>query len=136
MDSPLVFYAKMLGVLAVLTLVVGFNVAVWGLHRHPMPQVLYVPNADPIRGRALIERYGCGSCHVVPGIRSAVGEVGPRLDRLNRQTYIAGVLPNTPENMIVWIADPKTADPRTAMPDLGVTPEEARDIAAYLYRTR
>ena len=48
--------------------------------------------------------------------------------------YIAGELPNSPENAIRWIRDPKRVEPGTVMPDLGVTTAEARDIAAYLYR--
>ena len=50
--------------------------------------------------------------------------------------YIAGVLPNTPDALIRWIMDPRDVDPKTAMPDLGVTSHDARDIAAYLYSRR
>jgi cytochrome c len=134
MDSPLTFYAKLLGLFAVLIAVVGFNVAVWGLHRQPTPPALYVPGARPERGQELLQKYGCGACHTVPGVRGAAGKVGPRLDRVKEQVYIAGVLPNTPQNLAFWITNPKKADPQTAMPDLDVTEQDARDIAAYLYR--
>jgi cytochrome c1 len=50
------------------------------------------------------------------------------------QAYIAGVLPNTRENLVYWILEPHKVDPLTAMPDLGVTEEQARDMAAFLYR--
>jgi cytochrome c2 len=133
MDSPLKFYAKLLGLFAVLIMVVGFNVAVWGLHRQPTPPALYVPGASPERGRLLIQEQGCGACHTIPGIRGAAGKVGPRLDRVKQQIYVAGVLPNTPQNLTFWISNPKKADPRTAMPDLGISEDDARDIAAYLY---
>lgn len=89
--------------------------------------------ADPQQGRVAIMEYGCGSCHEIPGIREADGRVGPRLDRLTEQSYIAGVLANTPENLVVWIQDPRDVNPLTAMPDLGVSEDEARNIAAYLY---
>ena len=39
----------------------------------------------------------------------------------------------TPENLIRWVIAPREVDPRTAMPDVGVSPADARDIAAYLY---
>lgn len=133
MDSPLMLYTKLLALLVLLVMMVGFNVAVWGLHRQPTSPRLYVPGADPERGRALITSLGCGACHTAPGVRSAVGNVGPRLDRLKHQIYIAGVVENNPQNLISWIANPKQHDPRTAMPDLGVQDNEARDIAAYLY---
>lgn len=134
MVSSLKFYARMLGLFVVLLAVVGFNVAVWGLHRHPASPTLYVPGASPERGRELIHEYSCGACHVVPGVRGANGNVGPRLDRVGEQVYVAGVLTNTPRNLTFWIVDPKIANPLTAMPDLGVSEEDARDIAAYLYR--
>jgi cytochrome c2 len=134
MDSPLIFYGKLLALFAVLMVVVGFNVAVWGLHRHPTPPAWYVLGASSERGRMLIQEYGCGACHTIPGIRGATGNVGPRLDRVKEQVYVAGVLPNTPQNLIFWISSPKKADPQTAMPDLGISEDDARDIAAYLYR--
>jgi hypothetical protein len=47
--------------------------------------------------------------------------------------YIAGVLSNTPENLVRWIEDPPAVDPLTAMPNLGVAVPSARDMASYLY---
>jgi hypothetical protein len=35
--------------------------------------------------------------------------------------------------MIRWLRDPQEVNPRSAMPDLGVSERDARDIAAYLY---
>jgi cytochrome c len=133
MNSPLKLYAAMLALFALLTGVIGFNMAVWGLHRHPTQGVWHVSGANPERGRALIRKHGCGACHVVPGVGGAVGMVGPQLDRMRDQIYVGGVLPHTPENLTFWIANPKQADPLTAMPDLGVSEADARDMAAYLY---
>jgi cytochrome c oxidase assembly factor CtaG/cytochrome c2 len=93
-------------------------------------------NADPGRGRIAARRYGCGSCHAIPGITGAVGMVGPPLGQISQRVYIAGVLPNEPDNMIRWIENPPAIDPKTAMPNVGVTPRDARDIAAYLYTLR
>lgn len=88
--------------------------------------------ADRHLGRELIAEYGCGSCHAIPGVENADGIVGPPLDNIGARKIIAGRLANTPENMILWITDPQEVDPGNAMPDMGVTEEEAQHIAAYL----
>jgi cytochrome c2 len=91
---------------------------------------------DAERGRELIRAYGCGTCHDVPGVTGADGLVGPPLGGIASRSYIGGVLPNAPENLIHWIQDPKSVDSLTAMPNVGVTPADARHIAAYLYTLR
>ena len=91
---------------------------------------------DPTHGAQVIERYGCGGCHTIPGVRGARGLVGPPLLWWSRRTFIAGELPNTPENLVRWIRAPQSVEPHTAMPALGVTDQEARDVAAYLYTLR
>lgn len=91
---------------------------------------------DVRRGAAAVARYGCGSCHVIPGISGATGLAGPPLSGIGNRIYIAGVLQNTPENMIRWIKDPKAVDDKTVMPNVGVTQEDAMDIAGYLYTLR
>lgn len=91
---------------------------------------------EPSRGKVAIARYGCGSCHEIPGVSAASGLVGPPLHSIADRTYLAGHLPNTPQNMMRWIQDPQSADPGTAMPDMNVTGQDARDITAYLYTLR
>lgn len=91
---------------------------------------------DAKRGAAAIERYGCGSCHVIPGISGAVGKVGPPLTGIGYRVYLAGELQNTPDNMMRWIRDPQGINPKTLMPNVGVTDKDARDIAGYLYTLR
>ena len=88
---------------------------------------------DPEQGRTAVRRYGCGTCHEAGGVPGADGLVGPPLDGLGARAYVAGVLTNTPQNLVRWIESPREIDPLTAMPDLGVTPDDARDIAAFLY---
>jgi cytochrome c len=92
-----------------------------------------VPNGDPGRGAELISRYGCGSCHTVPGVKGADGLVGPPLTRFGSRSYIAGELVNSGPNLQRWIMDPQGVEPGTAMPNLGVTATDAQDIAAYLF---
>ena len=88
---------------------------------------------DPQKGRAAISRYGCGACHTVPGIKGAEALVAPSLEHVASRSHVAGVLPNTPGNMARWIQDPPGVDRLTAMPNLGVTDSDARDIVGYLY---
>ncbi|MFC0531705.1 c-type cytochrome [Phytohabitans kaempferiae] len=98
----------------------------------PPPPPAEVTSGDPVRGAELIGRYGCGTCHEVPGVRGADGMVGPPLTRFGSRSYIAGHLVNTGPNLWRWITDPQGVDPGTAMPDVGVTDADARDIVAYL----
>ena len=91
---------------------------------------------DPDRAPPIMILYGCAGCHTIGGVKRAVGLVGPPLADIRRRMYIGGVLENTPENLIGWIVNPKAADPNTAMPVTGISPEEARHVAAYLYALR
>jgi cytochrome c len=92
-----------------------------------------VPGGDPARGKIQIAAYGCGSCHVIPGVSGARGLVGPPLTQFAYRAFIAGEAPNNSEFLIRWITVPQSIEPGTAMPNLGVSEGQARDIAAYLY---
>jgi len=91
---------------------------------------------SPAKGKVAIDHYGCASCHIIPGVRGPRGLVGPPLTQISQRAYIGGVLTNTPENMIRWLQNPHNVDPKTAMPDVGLKEQEARDIASYLYTLR
>lgn len=93
-------------------------------------------DAEVQRGRAVIERFGCAACHVIPGIRGARGLVGPPLTKLGSRIYIAGILPNTPESLTRWLLDPPSINPGTAMPSVGLDEAQARAAAAYLSTLR
>jgi cytochrome c len=97
------------------------------------PQRDTVEGADPVRGRQAIVRYGCVACHAIPGIGNPGSNVGPPLHQFARRSYVGGVLPNTPAALVSWLMNPPAIDPRTAMPNMGVTQGDAADIAAYLY---
>jgi cytochrome c1 len=88
--------------------------------------------ADAARGKSALHQYGCATCHRIPGIVGANAPVGPPLEGIGARGFIAGVLPNTPENMVRWLRHPQGVSPRSAMPDLGVSDQDARDIAAFL----
>lgn len=101
-------------------------------HEQRQPAIA-VFGGDPIRGKAAIDRYGCNVCHVIPGIDGAKGTVGPPLDHFAQRRIIAGKVPNNPQTLIQWLQNPPQFDPQTAMPNLGISPSDSRDIAAYLY---
>ena len=84
-------------------------------------------------GKQMIRYYGCGSCHVIGGIATANGRVGPSLLGYGAVRQIAGKLPNTAANLARWIEHPQQIVPGNDMPDLGIGPKGALDIAAYLY---
>jgi cytochrome c len=88
------------------------------------------------RGQAVIAAYHCGACHAIPGVRGAEGVVAAPLTRFALRSYIGGELPNTPENLVRWIENPRAVEPHTAMPAVGLSASEARDVAAYLYTLR
>lgn len=96
----------------------------------PAPQADGGTAAD--RGKALIAQFGCGACHVIPGVDGADGRIAPPLTDWARRRYVAGLLPNTPEALALWIEDPQAVKPGTAMPTMAIGPVAARDIAAYL----
>lgn len=95
-----------------------------------------VAGGDPAAGKPLVVAYGCGSCHIIPGVSGANGLVGPPLNHWSRRAYIAGEVPNDPDFLVRWIEVPQAIEPGTAMPNLGVTEGQARNIAAYLYTLR
>ena len=88
------------------------------------------------QGRHLLLQYGCDGCHEIPGGVGASMPVGPPLDHMGLHSFIGGVLPNTPDNMVRWIRTPQTFVPDGAMPDLGVPDRDALDIADYLESLR
>lgn len=95
-----------------------------------------IGGADARRAPRLIAGFGCGGCHTIPGVSNASGNVGPPLNRFGSRTYIAGMLSNTPSNLVRWLRDPQGVVPGNAMPNMGISEAQARDIAAYLYTLR
>lgn len=92
--------------------------------------------SDAERGRALAQQYQCGSCHTIPGVNAANGQLAVTLESIGSRSYIAGHVPNTDENLVRWIIAPATVVPGTLMPSMGVTPDDGRAIAAYLRQLR
>jgi cytochrome c2 len=99
-------------------------------------EAIAMTGGDPDKGMSAIGRYGCGACHEIPRIRSARGTVGPPLRGIAARSYLAGRLSNSPGNMAAWLQHPQDVERGTAMPDMGVTDEDARDMTAFLYTLR
>ncbi len=91
---------------------------------------------DPDRGKTAIIKYGCPGCHNIPGVPGATATVGPPLDNIAVRSVLGGHLTNTPNNMERWIQKPQEVDPNNMMPNMSVTDQDAKDIAAYLYTLR
>jgi len=87
---------------------------------------------DARRGKRALFQYACNACHSIPGVTGAAVHVGPPLAGVARRSLIAGTLANTPENLALWLRETQRVKPMTAMPQLGVSEQDARDIAAYL----
>jgi cytochrome c2 len=90
-------------------------------------------SGDPAKGKQLITNYGCTACHSVPGIDGPRGEVGPSLEHVAVRPVIAGTLANNQQNLTQYLLNPQIVNTQNIMPNLGIKPDEARDIAAYLY---
>jgi len=90
-------------------------------------------HGHPARAPPLLWRYGCAGCHTISALPGSAGKVAPSLDGLRQRVYIAGRLPNTADNLQRWIREPQSLSPGSAMPDTGISADEARDVAAFLY---
>jgi cytochrome c2 len=95
-----------------------------------------VAGGDPRQGQRLMAQYQCAACHEIPEVPGAHGNAGPPLASFGRRSYIAGGIPNVPEELMRWLDNPQAVKPGNPMPDLGVSPAEARHMAAYLYTLR
>lgn len=91
---------------------------------------------DPEAGRLVFQTYGCHTCHTIPGVVGANSFVGPPLTAWAERSYIAGKLPNEPAYLVQWLRFPQAIEPGSAMPNMGVTEEDAVHMAAYLYTLR
>lgn len=91
---------------------------------------------DAQAGMQLIESHPCPTCHTIPGIPNATGQVGPNLAGVaSRKSIAGGAVPNNgPDDLAKWITNPPGVKPGTAMPvevqDLSA--DQINQIVAYL----
>lgn len=102
-------------------------------NREQKAQVREEPAGDAARGKQIVQQYGCTSCHDIPNVTGPKGMVGPPLEHVGSRQIIAGKIPNTPANMMAYLQNPQASDPANVMPNLGLTVDQSRDIAAFLY---
>ena len=127
---------------AFLALVIALAGSTWGgVHYYQQKQesrrdAIALTHGDPDRAPELMIQYGCAGCHTIAGIRSPGGLAAQSLSDIGKRQYIGGVAPNTPQNLVRWIVNPKQFSARTAMPVTGVSETQARRIAAYLLALR
>ena len=87
-------------------------------------------NAD--EGRKAFFANSCVNCHTLRGT-SAQGKFGPDLTHLmSRETLGAGAIPNTPDNLRLWVRDPQKFKVGCLMPNMQLTDKEVDQITAYL----
>lgn len=98
----------------------------------PITEAAPVRTGNAEAGRRALDQYACTTCHVIPRVTGAIKHVGPPLAGIASRTYIGGALANSPANMVRWLRSPPQVKPGTAMPDLGVSEQDAHDLAAYL----
>jgi cytochrome c len=65
--------------------------------------------------------------------RSPNGIVGPPLDGFAEWAFIAGQLPNTPDMLVAFLQNPSALVSGIGMPDVRLSLEGARHVAAFLY---
>ena len=125
--------AACVGLVALALAIVSFAAWRWKMQQREQAVAYAITGGDATRAPDLLRRFGCVGCHTIPGIPGADGQVGASLAGLRERAFIAGVVRNTPENLMRWIVQPRSLSPRTAMPATGIDAEQARDVAAYLY---
>lgn len=132
-------YTLQKSVLVVLVLAVALGVAAASTYERSRAEreANAATGGEGLRAIAVMTHNGCAGCHTIPGVPGAQGTVGPKLDgSLSKRRYIAGTIPNSPENMVRWLQVAREINEKTAMPSTGITDQEARDVAAYLYALR
>ena len=88
---------------------------------------------NPELGRTKLARHSCVSCHVIPGLPNTGASLAPPLGSWSGRRKFLESVPNTPANLETWIENPSHMKPGTNMPDMNVSPEDSRDMAAYVY---
>ena len=93
--------------------------------------------ASTADGQKLFMAKGCAGCHSLVAVNAPKGMLGPNLANIGARRWIAaGTLQNTDENLAHWIRTPQAIKHGVLMPNLGLSEDEARSIAAYLRTIR
>jgi cytochrome c oxidase subunit 2 len=91
------------------------------------------PDPAYAAGEKLFQAKGCVGCHSLTAVNAPKGMIGPNLANVGARSYIgAGSFKNTDETLARWIQNPQAMKVGVLMPNLGVTPEEAKSLVAFL----
>ncbi len=82
------------------------------------------------RGEQVFVKKGCVGCHAVGGL-GVNAQAGPNLSNFASRRQIAGIMPNTEDNLRSWIANP-SQKPGARMPAIPIAPDEMDALIAYL----
>jgi cytochrome c oxidase subunit 2 len=94
------------------------------------------PSGDAEKGRAVFSQMTCVNCHTIEGMASRANE-GPNLTHFASRKYLgARIVPNTPENLRLWLKDPQQIKPGAKMPDFNLTPVQINELVAYFETLR
>src|SRR3546814_17962666 len=91
-----------------------------GACKAPPDERHHMPEANAERGRLVIERVGCGSCHSIPGIGWPKGKLGPHLADFASQGLIAGRLTNSPDVLSALVLNGPALDRKGGVRGKGV----------------
>jgi cytochrome c2 len=135
MPSSLKF---VIGALLVAALCVPASLAIQHSQMQHQAQLLAAraTGGRPSLGKLTVRRLGCDACHQIEGVPGADGQVGPSLKALTDRAEFGGKAPNDAQSLINWIEHPQSVSPGVGMPDIPMSDQDARDMAAYLYTLR
>ncbi|PWU18638.1 MAG: cytochrome c oxidase subunit II [Candidatus Rokuibacteriota bacterium] len=86
-------------------------------------------------GKDVFGKSACVGCHTIAG--TSAGQIGPDLTHFaSRKTFAGSLMGSTPENLIKWIENPDHMKPGARMPNLGMTADQSKALAAYLLSLR
>jgi len=92
-----------------------------------------VEPTDPLaqQGKQVFSSSACVGCHTIKGV--SAGQIGPDLTHFgSRKIFAGGIMAVTPENVAKWVEKPEHMKPGSRMPDLGMSGEHGKALAAYL----
>jgi cytochrome c len=133
MPLPRTRISILIAVLALIAAVIAIYGNQQGARQELRQRAEALAGGNAAHGQILFAEKGCGGCHTLKGATHSAGLVGPPLDGVGQRAIIAGVLENTPDNLSRWIREPQKVLPGNAMPNLPMTMQDSRDLAAFLY---
>jgi cytochrome c oxidase subunit 2 len=91
---------------------------------------------DGSAGRSVFLAQSCVNCHRVRGTPARGGYAPDLTHLMRRETLAAGMVPNKPEYLRRWVADPQTIKPGCLMPAFGLGEQDRDELVRYLLTLR